>query len=407
LLAEYRRVADIIVSDIWKNGYCDEEKTFNVKKYQFDVPKYLDYNRFNIDTKLSGRMLSTLVTQLSGVIRAVTEKPRRLKFIYNKLISEGNLEEASRVWEKLTYSKITKPDTSKLNIEVSSKCADIQTSDNEFGYFLRIRSYHKGGHIIYIPIKMHKHSYRYSDKNLMKSFLITNDSIELRWEFDVETKAEGRVIGADQGKLTTVTLSDGQVTPKLDLHGHSLVSIIDKMSRKRFGSKAFQKCKEHRKNYVNWSLNQLNLSDVSEFRLEKITNITYGRRVSRGLKHWTNTLIRDKVESLCEIGGVRYIEQSCTYRSQRCHECGIVRKSNRKGKEYICSNCGVVHDADYNASMNHEYNLPDIPTELRVKKLNVEGFFWKENGFFNLFGEEIGVPLDTTSNKTDIHLSSL
>jgi hypothetical protein len=52
-----------------------------------------------------------------------------------------------------------------------------------------------------------------------------------------------------------------------------------------------------------------------------------------------------------------------------------------------------VTDADLNASLNHEVDLPDVPYGLRILKLNRKGFFWKSEGFFNLEGEEFTVPL--------------
>jgi hypothetical protein len=71
----------------------------------------------------------------------------------------------------------------------------------------------------------------------------------------------------------------------------------------------------------------------------------------------------------------------------------LVRKSNRKGKIYICG-CGYSDDADYNASCNHEQNLPIIPVKLRKLNLNRKGFYWKESGFYDLTGVVLTVPLD-------------
>lgn len=111
------------------------------------------------------------------------------------------------------------------------------------------------------------------------------------------------------------------------------------------------------------------------------------------MKHWTNTLIRDKIYACCEENGVHFLLQSSTYRSQRCSSCGLVRKANRKGKEYICSNCGLIIDSDYNASLNHEQELPDIPFDLRKQRKNLgKGFFWKPEGFFDIYGKELTVP---------------
>lgn len=70
----------------------------------------------------------------------------------------------------------------------------------------------------------------------------------------------------------------------------------------------------------------------------------------------------------------------------------MVRKANRKKKEYSCKNCGLMLDADLNAALNHEIDLPSIPYALRQQELNRTGFFWKEEGFYDLVGQELTVP---------------
>ena len=92
--------------------------------------------------------------------------------------------------------------------------------------------------------------------------------------------------------------------------------------------------------------------------------------------------------------GVQVKLQSSTYRSQRCSGCGVVRKRNRKGKTYTCD-CGLILDSDYNASLNHQHELPDIPYNLRRLNLNRKGFFWKSEGFFSLTGEILTVSLSS------------
>ena len=136
----------------------------------------------------------------------------------------------------------------------------------------------------------------------------------------------------------------------------------------------------------------MDFNDIQQINLEKIWNIGYKSNTSRKLSHWTNTNIVKKIESRCELEGVLLKLQSSTYRSQRCSACGTVLKSNRKGKEYICKHCGNVIDADFNASLNHEIELPEIPYTLRMLKLNRKGFLWLENGLFSLDGMELIVP---------------
>lgn len=193
--------------------------------------------------------------------------------------------------------------------------------------------------------------------------------------------------------LDVATCSDGQVTPKFCPHGHSLESITNKLARKKKGSKSFKKAQKHRENFVNWSINRLNFNGVKEVRLEKVVNIRFGRKSSRKMSHWSNPEIRDKVKRRCEELEVPVVEQACPYRSQRCNECGNVRKANRKGKIYSCKNCGYSNDADYNAALNHLCDLPAVPRAFMCQKLNLgNGFFWKPEGFFNFDGSELLVP---------------
>ena len=211
-------------------------------------------------------------------------------------------------------------------------------------------------------------------------------------------KKATKTLGADQGMKTVLTLSDHQVTPLTDDHGHSLESIIDKMRVKKKGSKAFGKLQDHRTNFINWSINKLNFKHIKTLKLEDVNHLRYKTSYSRKMSHWVYTDIRDKVASRCELEDVLLVPNESTYMSQRCHVCGLVLKSNRKGKVYSCKNCGYEGDSDYNSSCNHQLDLPDI-SDLRSLRLNIKGFFWKLTGVYSLEGEELSVPLSKKLGK--------
>jgi hypothetical protein len=396
---EYRRVASLMLDQIFENGYTweyEDKKTneikhcvFSIKDDLLDCPSYLDYNLFKIDSTLSARALSSLGTQLCGVIGAATEKRKKRLYVFNQLCLEGKYNE--KLCKILERFPVVKPNVENLNPELSSKCVDFEKSDNDlFLGYVRLKSIGEGFGHIKIPIRNTNISRKYKkDWNMLPSILLTKSFINVRWEKEIELKKEGKEIGCDQGKLTVLTLSDKQTTPKENNHKHSLDSIMLKLSNKKKGSKAFKKAQDHRKNFINWSVNQINLTGISHFKLEEVINIGFKNPKSRLMSHWTNTLIRDKTQSKCDVNGVRFTLQSCTYRSQRCSACGLVRKSNRKGKIFICKGCGHSDDADFNASCNHEQTLPDIPHKLRLLQLNRSGFYWKENGFYDCDGVEL------------------
>lgn len=385
LLTEYRRVGTLIIDEIWQNGYNE----FNIKQDKLNLDRFLDYREFSIDTKLSARILRSLVDQIRGYICAATEKRRRLLWLQEKLASEGKC--IKKLSKKLSQLKVVKPNFVNAKLELNSNNIDFQQGVL-FDYFIRLKSLgiYKS---IRLPIKHTKVSLKWLKKGkLLNGLLIDEQNVYLRFKVENKTKESGIIVGADQGQKDILTFSNGAKTPKIDKHGHSLGSIINKMARKKKGSKAFKRVQSHRKNFVNWSINQLNFVGVREIRLEKIWNIRYKKRCSRKMSHWSNPEIRDKLKAKAEEQEVLVTEQSSTYRSQRCCNCGLVRKANRKGKLYSCKSCGAQSDADWNAAKNHEYDLPEISWSLRSLRKNLDpGFLWLESGIFNVDGSELTV----------------
>ncbi len=406
---EYRRVTKLYLDYLWdKNFTISYPKNKQIETLYFDSNTKLDLPRFvstvqineeiGLDTMLSGRALTCCMTQVLGIARGTIEKQRKRQYVVNKLRSQS--KKISRKLRKATRTnKPVKPDVGRVNPELNSSCIDFQESeDSSFDAFVQLKSFCKiRGKTINFPIKYHRQSNKWKEKGKrLNSFLVTEQNIQIRYKVENKQceKKKSKVVGADQGLKDVVTLSDCQVTPKTNKDNQSLVNIVNKISRKKKGSKAFRKAKSHRKNFINYAINQLDFTDVKELRLEDIVNINYKRKgTPRYLSHWTNTLIRDKLERYCEEKEVLFTLQSSVYRSQRCSRCGLVRKSQRKSKVYSCKNCDLEIDADLNASLNHQQDLPDISYELRKLRKNLVGFFWRSDGFYELTGEEITVSL--------------
>jgi len=398
-LNEYRLAAQTIVNHIWKNGCSGGDGEFNVKESKLDMPSMLQSSiatDAGVDAALTGRALKCCITQCCGMIRAETEKQRKRLYILKKKKSEGvGKKKLGKLIKRIKENIPVKPNCSNINAELNSICMDIQDG-NSFDGFVRLKSIFKDKREIKIPFDFHKKANELKAKSsrMLNSILISNKKINLRWEIPkAKKRINGEVVGADQGYKDVLNIANKDIaikTPKTCIHDHSLESIICKVSKKKKGSNAFKRAKLHQKNFVNWSLNQLNLKDVKQINLEKIWNIGYKTGKSRKMSHWQNTLIRDKVIDLCLVNGVHFTEQSCTYKSQRCFGCGSVRKANRKGKVYECKNCGNVDDADENAARNHSIFLPEIPYSLRKLNLNrKDGFFWNPDGIFNLEGRSL------------------
>ena len=378
-------------------------KTLDVANEKFDLPNFI--STVGIEPKntsnLSAKMFKSAAGQALGIVGSVIAKRNKLAFKLNVATSKGDIKRATTLQEELEKFKLTKPDATVTTANLDSNTLEFieinkKTDDKfrEFDGFLKITSMSKTLGFIEIPVKFHRQV-----KNLKKrgykqktTWFISLDKVCSTWEKLLPSKKQsGRKVGADQGIKTCLTLSDGQITSNCN-HGHSLESIMQKLSRCKKGSKGFNRAQDHRKNYINWSIKQLNLDDISEIGYENVINIRKGKNQSNFMKSWTFTTIRTAVERICEETGVQLTQQSSIYRSQRCSSCGFVHKKSRNKKQFTCTQCGHCLDADLNGALNHEVDLPDIPYVLLSRKLNISGFYWLESGLYSIDGEAITVP---------------
>ena len=82
-------------------------------------------------------------------------------------------------------------------------------------------------------------------------------------------------------------------------------------------------------------------------------NIQIGKRNNQNFVSVPFLKLIQQIEYKSEMVGITVIRTSEEYTSQTCSSCGIIRKANRKYRGlYVCKNCGVVLNADVNASTN-------------------------------------------------------
>jgi len=386
----YRYAAQTYLDYLWEHGFYCKGKRFSVHEDLLDVPSFLAKGEYpEFETKLSARALKCCLTQVLGIISASTEKRRK-----NLWIKSQRESKSQPLYKKLISElaqPLVKPFIGRIKPELNSICADFQEVDGEFDGFLQLKSMGKAFGKIKIPVRFHRQLLKWKTGKLCQSFLIADNYVCLRFESSPKKKKVGKIVGADSGLKTVLTLSNSDRTPKQDRHGHSLESIIRKVARKKKGSKNFRKASSHRENFIHWSINRLNLVGIRQINLENVVNINLGKRANRKMQAWTNGVIRDKVVSLAEEQGVLVVLQDSPFKSQRCSKCGMVRKSNRKGEVYSCNNCGKVMNADLNAAINNSLDLPKIPYDLCKGRKNLKGFCWNLSGF-SFPGTEFTVP---------------
>lgn len=407
-MTEYELAVKYYVEYFWTSrvewlGKDGTVKELDISSGKFDLPSFISTvgNEPQNTPNLSNRILKSASSQALGIVSSIITKRNKLEFKLNLSIQQGQVERSQKLQEKLDAFKLTKPDATIKVANLDSNTVQFiekseHTDENfkEFDGFLKITSMSKTLGYIEIPVKFHRQVDKLTKRGYKQktSWFVSQDEVSSTWEKPKPSKREtGKKLGADQGIKSCLTLSDGQVTGSCP-HGHSLESIMWKLTRCQKGSKGFSRAQKHRTNYINWSIKQLNLEDVKEIGYENVVNIRKGQNTSKFMQTWTFTEIRTAIKRICEEEGVLLTEQGSIYRSQRCSSCGYVHKKNRNKKSFVCGHCGTSLDSDLNGALNHELELFDIPFSLLSMKLNMIGFYWLESGLYDLHGEEITVP---------------
>ena len=367
LIDEYKRVLSLFVDLLWTE-----------EKVQSLMPKEMTSQ---IETWLSARMIQCAGKQASGVVRGTKKKQQKRLYMIRKLNSDGKLKQARKLQHIYNKIKMSKPVIEDIEMELDSRFVKIDLDNStSFDGWVTIGSI--GNKMkIQIPFKKTKHFNKLEKRGKMKDGIRLSKNM-ITFNFDIEEptkKKEGSILGIDIGQLNTLSCSNNFSTSP-NKHNHDLNTISSILARKKKGSNAFREAQEHRKNYINWSINQLDLAGVKQVNIENIKYLRKGRRSSRKLSHWTYADIFRKLDSFCCNNGVLIVKKNPVYTSQRCSNCGWTRKRNRTGKLFKCGSCGFIYDSDLNASRNIALELPEISKKQRLKRLNLKGFFWNAEG---------------------------
>jgi len=370
---EYKKVTQFFIDLLWNES---------------GIPKLLPKEITNkATTWLSARAIQCAAKQASGIIRGTKKKNKERQYVYEKLIEKRLFKKAKKL--KSFITKNEKPNIKYLNPELDSRF--VKTNfENKTSFDIWLIFSSLGNKLkIEIPLKKTKHFNSLNGK-IKTGIRLNAKHVTFMFESEVKKKVKGNTIGLDIGINSVATTSNGQFKEKNE-HGWTFKKIINKLNRKKKGSKGYNKIQQQRTNFINWNINQLNLKNVKTLKLEKIKNVRKGKRTSKFLNRWTYSEIKSKLELTCEKLGVQVEYVSPTYTSQRCSSCGWVRRGNRKGKEFTCNQCFNTMDADVNAACNIAANLRPIGTKERLLHKNRTGFYWDEVGI-NFRGQERIVP---------------
>lgn len=346
------------------------------------LPKFITKELTDgIKTNLSAAIIQCAGKQTIAIIKGTKKKQNNRIWMANKLHIDGKHKQARKLETFISKTLISKPTLNNVNPELDNRFIKFDFNNKtSFDAIITLSGLYYHQKII-IPVKLTKHFNLLSSKGTIKTGIRLNPNC-ITVMFDINDPPKittGDTLGIDIGQTDLISCSNGfQSVP--DHHGHTLKSICNKLARKQRGSKAFRKAQDHRTNFINHSINQLNLIGIKEVKIENIKNMGKGRITSRSLRHWNYAEIFGKISSKCADTGVQLKRVSPSYTSQRCSVCGWTRKANRRSKSFKCTSCGFVHDADLNAAINISLDLKPIGKQERLAQINRKGFYWLAPG---------------------------
>ena len=284
------------------------------------------------------------------VYKYFIEKGRQVEFT-NKKFSELNINYMGRV-------RINTSDSMPITLD-SRRFSCQKTNGGEFDEFIKIGLPYfikqNLAKTINLPIKYHKQSNKFKDWTRLNSIKISKKGKEyyvvLFYEKpEVAKKDNGSNMGLDIGYKKLMATSDGK------FFGNKISELCESIARKEKKSKNQKQAIETKKNYINQICNQLDLNEVKNLYVEDLVQVKnkskFSRRFNNKIQYWSYKQVLEKLLMRSEEEGFLIRKVNSAYTSQICSSCGEIHKESRKGESYECITCGMIMDADYNASMN-------------------------------------------------------
>ena len=200
-----------------------------------------------------------------------------------------------------------------------------------------------------------------------------------RWYLCISVKyemphipAQGEV-GIDLGLKTLATLSNG-IKVKNGRYFRMMETKLanaQRGKRKRLVKTIHAKIKNKRLDDLHKASTQIVLQNklivVGKLSVKKLIKTKMAKSIHDAAPSMFKTMLEYKASALQRV----YVEVNETNTTRTCSSCGVIPDSSPKGlkglsvREWVCSECGAIHDRDINAALNilrlgHQSLMPEV-----------------------------------------------
>ena len=303
------------------------------------------------DSWLTARLKQQCCAFAVSTLKSVHARISRLKWIQDQ--QDDKTTNACKKREKLIKSlKSAQPKITDFSLNLNGNSVKFNAVKNVAKHENWVRLTSIGNSIkVDLPFMITPPFKKWSAKGgeLSKFLQIKGRIIKCVFTMPVPKLREtGHVVGCDIGMRNVCTFDNGCQTQSNNL-GRNLMNINKKI--KRCKSKVKQsKFRTEYVQHVKWAVNLINWGTAKCVKVENIFNF-HAKGFTQG---WLPTVILNKIESVCQEKGIKFVKVPAPYTSQRCHECGWTAKANRPNGEkmFKCKMCKIYANADVNAAKN-------------------------------------------------------
>ena len=240
-------------------------------------------------------------------------------------------------------------------IKFSALTAEIAISHGSFDYVLKISSVVSGQKLV-LPFKSHarlNYWLAQPGAKLLKGCVVKGREAVL-W-IDVPRqppKSAGCELGVDVGYNKLLADSQGNA------YGQDIKVLCEKIRRKKPSSKAKQRARREREQYINRVCRQLPWPAISVIAVEDLTGLKTGKRPNRSkefrkrMAPWTYRQALARITCLAQENRVLLLTVDPRNTSRECPICHAVSSENRRGEKFCCVRCGHMADADQVGAQN-------------------------------------------------------
>lgn len=242
---------------------------------------------------------------------------------------------------------------------LDAKFVSVEDGLGSFDLVVRLSGLSKGNRLV-LPCRRTRHYNFWASKpgaKVIQGCALDSRSLILWIEVPDQESKCGRAIGVDIGLHKMLVDSDGNT------YGTEFRAIVQKVARRKPGSKGKARAIRHRDNYIGYVLNRVPWHALGTIVIEQLKNLKHGKKRNRSkafrkaLSPWTYRQVTTRLRQKAQEHRVLVVAVDPRNTSRLCPSCGTTSKENRKGEAFRCVSCGHTADADCVGAVNvlHRY----------------------------------------------------